>query len=140
MAPYSSKQSVTSAQHPAADPVLVWSVSTDGPRARLHVGGELTATTAARLGEAVQWLSDRGHRRITMDLAGIHHCDCAGVDALIAAMHQVTVAHGQVFLTNPSAGLRRLLGLSEQHPTIRDPVIRTERADSEVQHDPERHG
>lgn len=118
MAPHSSKQSVASAQASAPGPMLVWSVSTDGRRARLTVGGELTATTAARLREALQWLSDRGHGQITMDLGGISQCDCAGVDALVASVHQVTVAHGQVVLTNPSAGLRRLLGLSDQNLTV----------------------
>lgn len=74
--------------------------------------------TAARLREALQWLSDRGYQAITMDLAGVRRCDCAGVDALIASLHQVTIAHGQVLLTNPSDELRRLLGLSGQTPNI----------------------
>jgi anti-anti-sigma factor len=123
MTSYSSKQSITSAQPPADDPLLVWSVSGDGPRTRLTVGGELTAMTAARLGEALQWLSDRGCQRITMDVAGIRRCDCAGVDALIASLHQVTVTHGHVLLTNPSDELRRLLGLSSQHPPSQSPEV-----------------
>ncbi len=98
-------------------PLLAWSVITLGPDAELTVRGELTTTTAARLREAMEWLYDGGHSRITVDLAGITSCDGAGVNALIAAFRQVVGSAGQLRLTNPSAALCRLLGLPE------DPVM-----------------
>jgi anti-anti-sigma factor len=99
-------------------PLLAWSAITAGPHAELTVRGELTTTTAARLREAMEWLHDGGHWRITVDLAGITACDGAGVNALVAAFRQVVGSSGQLRLTNPSVALRRLLGLPD------DPVMR----------------
>ncbi len=99
------------------EPVLAWSAITLGSDAELTIRGELTTTTAARLREAMEWLYDAGHSRITVDLAGITSCDRAGVNALIAAFREVVGSAGQLRLTNPSAALCRLLGLPE------DPVM-----------------
>ncbi len=93
--------------------MLAWSAITAGPHAELTVRGELTATTAARLREALEWLYGGGHQRITVDLAGVTSCDSAGWTALVAAFRQVVGSTGQLQLTNPSAALRRLLGLPD---------------------------
>jgi anti-anti-sigma factor len=101
--------------------MFVWSVCIDGPCARLTVAGELTAITAARLHETLRWLAADGHLKITVDLAGIKTCDCAGMDALIAALRQLSQAGGRLILDHPSTAVRRLLGLSDPAPPAHTP-------------------
>jgi anti-anti-sigma factor len=119
MAPYEPPQPQTFLALPAdagAAPMFVWSVCIDGPHARLTVAGDLTVLTAARLHEALGWLAADGHLKITVDLAGIKTCDCAGMDALMAALRQLLRAGGQLILNHPSTAVRRLLGLSDPMP------------------------
>jgi anti-anti-sigma factor len=71
--------------------------------------GDLDVATAGMIGEAIDVFDARHFTRVTLDLAGISFCDCAGLGALIQARHTITAAGGHLRLLRPSRAVERLL-------------------------------
>jgi anti-anti-sigma factor len=94
----------------------------DGPEALVKVTGEIDASTAPTLGQALDSAIDRGMRTVVVDAAGITFIDSSGLSVLVAAHKRLIAGDGELVVASSSAPVRRLLGISglDRVLTVRD--------------------
>jgi anti-anti-sigma factor len=95
----------------------------------LTITGDLDLATVDMLTEALHAFQATRFTRVTLDLAKLRFCDCAGLNAFITAHHTITDAGGQLRLTRARPPVRRLLSVA--HCTwllAPDPVLATQSA------------
>lgn len=61
---------------------------------------------------------ERGNNRLIVDLSGVDHIDSAGLSALISGLKAARQSGGSLFITNPSAPVRRILRLTNLHRVL----------------------
>ncbi|MEA3075230.1 MAG: anti-sigma factor antagonist [Actinomycetota bacterium] len=94
----------------------------DGPEALVQVAGEIDASTAPTLGEALEAAIDQDMRTVVVDAAGITFIDSSGLSVLVAAHKRLKAGGGELVVASASAPVRRLLGISglDRVLTVRD--------------------
>lgn len=90
---------------------LQMSVTSDGWHVTLT--GDLDLASARDLAVALKPASMVSGRVMTVDLAGLTFCDCAGIGALIEQHNRLHVAGSALMIVNPARSFRRLLELTE---------------------------
>jgi anti-anti-sigma factor len=75
----------------------------------LALADELDMATADTLIEAIDAFAVRRFRSVTLDLADLHFCDCAGLNALLTVHHAITTAGGHIRLTPVHRRVQELL-------------------------------
>ena len=107
---------------------LAVSVSAEGPVTKIAVAGELDASTAASLADAVACaVRDPGAERVRFHLAHLTFLDSAGIRCLLECRTTAEAAGRPIELTDPSAevldvlaitGLLEVFGLADRLPGL----------------------
>jgi anti-anti-sigma factor len=82
--------------------------------------GEVDLCTAGYLEEVLDHLGIDGFRQIRVDLSGVDFLAAIGVGALVHAEAVCTQRGGRFTLCKPTAHIRRVLTLTDQHHLIGD--------------------
>ena len=85
----------------------------DGPTALLRLEGELDASTAPILDEALRRAaSDGAAQRLVLDLGKLKFVDSAGLSVLVAAHRRLQHDGAELVVCSPSAAVRRLFDIA----------------------------
>lgn len=95
----------------ADEPSIEITVSATGPWSIVAVRGDLDMATAPQLEDTCRSL-DSG---VALDLSGVGFIDSSGLRALV----RVREMHDEMALVDPSAGVRRLLELTQMTDAFR---------------------
>lgn len=82
------------------------------PAVRVELVGELDMSAVPAVDRALSLIDTGQPRDITVDLAKLTFCDCAGVAEFIAAHHRAKVAGSRLTLARPQPAVERLLELT----------------------------
>ena len=82
------------------------------PIAVLRLRGELDLNTARAVDWAVDEALKQGCILVGMDLAGVSFIGCAGIAALIEAMHRLSAASAQLCVHRLSPQVSRMMNLT----------------------------
>jgi anti-sigma B factor antagonist len=95
--------------------------------------GELDIASAGGLEDRIRRLTDAGHSRLIVDLAGLVFCDSTGIGTLVRANNDCLDQGGYLRLAAPNRNVARVLaivGLLDMFPTYRS-VEAARRADAD---------
>ncbi len=85
----------------------------DGPTALLRVEGELDASTAPVLDEALRRAAAEGAtERIVLDFGKLTFVDSAGLSVLVSAHKRLQRDEAELVVSAPSAAVRRLFDIA----------------------------
>jgi anti-sigma B factor antagonist len=87
-------------------------VEPDGQRGHVRLAGDLDLATAPALRAAIARADHAPDHTVTVDLAALTFCDCAGLGVLITDHHTLRAAGGGLILIHPPRPVRRLLALT----------------------------
>ena len=82
------------------------------PVAVLRLRGELDLNTAKAVDWAVDEAVELGCILVGVDLAGVSFIDCAGIGALVGAMHRLSAASSQLCVHRFSPEVSRMMSLT----------------------------
>lgn len=74
--------------------------------------------SAPLLREQIRAEVARGNVRVVVDLSAVDHIDSAGLSALISGLKAARQAGGSLFITKPSAPVRKILRLTNLHRVL----------------------
>lgn len=80
--------------------------------------GRLDMMSAPALREHLHTEVQRGNTRLVVDLSVVDHIDSAGLSALISGLKAARQAGGSLFITKPSAQVRKILQLTNLHRVL----------------------
>jgi len=81
--------------------------------------GELDPHTAPLLEQALNDLTSRGSRDVTLDLSGLEFMDSSGLRVIISAHKDFEAAGATLTLRNPTATIGRLLDVTNLRSHLR---------------------
>ncbi len=85
----------------------------DGPTALVRIDGELDASTAPVLDEALRKVITDGVERLVIDFSELEFVDSAGLSVLVATHKRLQSGNGgELVISSPSAAVRRLFGIA----------------------------
>ena len=87
-------------------------VRTTPPFAVARFHGDLDMDSESQVVEVVERALEQGCTVVTVDLADVGFLDCCALGTLIAAVHRLHAAHGELFVTEASPAAQRLLDLT----------------------------
>ncbi|WP_327342889.1 STAS domain-containing protein [Streptomyces europaeiscabiei] len=82
-------------------------------RALITLAGEIDLASAPLVRASLARCLRDGVRTIDVDLTPVTFCDCSGLNALLHAARQTTLAGGMLRLHHPPTGLARILDLAD---------------------------
>jgi anti-sigma B factor antagonist len=93
----------------------------DGRHALVELSGDLDVATASLVEETLTMLIAEGRDQITVDVAHLAFCDCAGLGIFVAVDETARATAGQLRLTRSPPQLARLLALAGLDTVLTDP-------------------
>jgi anti-anti-sigma factor len=81
----------------------------------IELAGELDLATTHKISDTLDAVNADRFARTTIDCADLSFCDCTGLDTLITTYRNIANAGGQLRLTRPRPGLRRIIDLTSCH-------------------------
>jgi anti-anti-sigma factor len=101
------------------DQALSITMTGDGDRTVIEVGGEIDVHTCSELEDAVRKAYGPGDANVVLDVANVGFIDSSGLRSLITLQQEATAGSGTLVLRAPSRPVLRLLevtGLTTMFP------------------------